>query len=172
MLDGFWSLEVADDRGMEARGAVALRKGRINGIDERTCVSGEYQCQGNLVLGMLDLVLHATDAAGADIAERVQLQIQGSVAAATMAASGTDLAEPGRRFALSLEYRSAWAPAVPGAPAQAGQAAAASWLGATRRSGTVRQLARQPDGRARAAAAQGPDQPGMRGNGLARGGER
>ncbi|MDE2333786.1 MAG: hypothetical protein KGK10_04555 [Rhodospirillales bacterium] len=122
---------------MTARGAVALHGGRIHGIGEFAGVSGEYQCQGDLVLGMLDLVLHATDARGDAVAERVQLHIQGNVAATTMAASGTDPAEPGRRFALSLQYRCASVADV--AAAHGGRAAAGGrpWADTVARPGAV-----------------------------------
>jgi hypothetical protein len=110
MLDGFWRLEVADDRGMAARGMVVLRGSAMHGIGDLDSLSGEVECHEDSVIGMLDLVLRATDTAGGAREERVRLQIQGRVAAASLAASGADIAEPGRRVTLRFERRSRWVP--------------------------------------------------------------
>jgi hypothetical protein len=120
MLDGLWRIDVVDDCGMSARGAVALRGGVISGIGDIAELSGHYDCVGDAVIGMVDLVLRATDAGGAVTEQRVQLHIQGRVGAGIVAASGDDLAEPGRHVALRFEHRSSWAPRAPVAaiPAQ------------------------------------------------------
>jgi hypothetical protein len=107
MLDGFWRLEVTDDRGMAARGTVTLARGVMRGIGE---LAGLSECHEDSVIGQVDLVLSAADATGAVREERVQLQIQGRVVAGAIAASGADLAEPGRHVALRFEHRSRWAP--------------------------------------------------------------
>jgi hypothetical protein len=110
MLDGFWRLEVTDDRGMAARGTVTLARGVMRGIGELAGLSGQVECHEDSVIGQVDLVLSAADATGAVREERVQLQIQGRVVAGAIAASGADLAEPGRHVALRFEHRSRWAP--------------------------------------------------------------
>jgi hypothetical protein len=110
MLDGFWLLEIADDRGMAARGIVVLRGSAVHGIGDLASLSGEVECHEDSVIGMLDLVLRATDPRGGTREERVRLQIQGRVAAASFAASGADIAEPGRRVSLRFERRSRWVP--------------------------------------------------------------
>jgi hypothetical protein len=110
MLDGRWRLEVADDRGLVLRGEVVLRGGAINGLGDLPGITGQYECEDDLMLGMLDVVLRTADTAGGETTQRFQLHIQGRIADETIAASGTDLAEPGRRVALRFEHRSSWIP--------------------------------------------------------------
>ncbi len=85
----------------------------MSGMGDLPGMSGQYECEDDVVLGLLDVVLRTADAAGGEAAQRVRLHIQGRAVAETIAASGTDLAEPGRRVTLRFEYCSAWVPEGP-----------------------------------------------------------
>jgi hypothetical protein len=106
MLNGFWTVEIADERGMRARALVLFRDGAVVGDGNSAEIAGSYEEQDNAILASLDVVLRGTDVNNVPVAERVHLHVQGWAIGYTITACGIDVARDGRRVDIRLEYRS------------------------------------------------------------------
>lgn len=105
MLDGFWTIDITDFRGLQARGLALLHDGIVLADGEALDIAGTYEEQGNAILAALDVVLRGRDASNRPVAERVRLHVQGRAMGHVVSASGVDLADAGRRADVRLERR-------------------------------------------------------------------
>ncbi len=117
MLDGLWTIDITDERGMHARGLVIFRDGAVLADGGTIEIGGSYEEQDDAILANLDVVLRGVDPNGAPAAEYVNLHVQGRVTGHTISASGINLAGDSGCVRLHLEHRSAIAGrAVPPPP--------------------------------------------------------
>ena len=116
MLNGFWAIDIADERGARADGLVAFRDGTVLGESSTIDIDGSYEAQDDAILAAFDVVLHGRDPSGERMAERVHLHVQGWLIGAAISASGIDLADKTRRVRIYLEQRAALPACPPARP--------------------------------------------------------
>ncbi len=105
MLNGFWTIDITDFRGLKAHGLALLRDGAVLADGEALDIAGTYEVQGNAIMAALDVVLRGRDASNRPVAERVHLQVQGHAMGHVVSASGIDLSDAGHRADVRLECR-------------------------------------------------------------------
>lgn len=105
MLNGLWTLEITDSRGLRAHGLVLLRNGAVLGNGDAIDIAGSYEEREDSILTTLHVVLRGRGPGGEPIAERVHLQAQGQAIGDVIAASAIFLEDGGRCADIRLELR-------------------------------------------------------------------
>ena len=105
MLNGLWTLEITDSRGLRARGLVLLRNGTVLGNGDAIDITGTYEQHESAILTTLHVVLRGSGPGGEPIAERVHLQAQGQAIGDVIAASAIFPEDAGRRADFRLQSR-------------------------------------------------------------------